>query len=92
MKSIWNEIEEIKNGKQIKKTMFYVSYRILQLWLRQMNGIIPMIAESCFPFSWVASKISSRPTVGSIDDGFGDRNLVCTCNSLDIYRQDALKQ
>jgi hypothetical protein len=29
--------------------------------------------------------------VSRIDDGYGDRNLVCTCESIDNYRTDSLK-
>lgn len=43
--------------------------------------------EAAYPAPWVkASKF--WPTVGRIDNVYGDRNLVCSCPPLDSYADD----
>ncbi|WP_144392288.1 aminomethyl-transferring glycine dehydrogenase [Pleionea sediminis] len=43
------------------------------------------IKEACFP---LADQITSKfwPSVNRIDDVFGDRNLMCSCPTIDSYR------
>ncbi len=43
------------------------------------------IKEACFP---LADQITSKvwPTVNRIDDVYGDRNLVCSCPSIESYQ------
>jgi len=41
-------------------------------------------ATAAFPAPWVAAN-KFWPTVGRLDDVFGDRNLVCSCPSVDEY-------
>ena len=38
--------------------------------------------EAAFPLEWVA-RSKFFPYVTKIDNGFGDRNLVCTCGALE---------
>ncbi len=40
--------------------------------------------QAAFPLPWVAEN-KFWPYVTKIDAGFGDRNLVCTCESMDEY-------
>jgi glycine dehydrogenase len=49
-------------------------------WDRQYS-----IAEACFP---LADQLTTKfwPTVNRIDDVFGDRNLICSCPTVDLYR------
>jgi glycine dehydrogenase len=46
--------------------------------------------KAAFPLRWVVEN-KFWPSVGRVDDGYGDRNLVCTCDSIDTYRTDSLK-
>ena len=39
--------------------------------------------KAAFPLKWVVEN-KFWPTVGRIDDGYGDRNLVCTCDPIDL--------
>ncbi len=41
--------------------------------------------KAAFPLPWVA-KNKFWPIVGKIDNGFGDRNLVCSCKGIDEYK------
>ncbi len=42
-------------------------------------------AKAAFPLEWVGEN-KFFPYVSKIDNGFGDRNLVCTCASLESYK------
>ncbi|MDP3003794.1 MAG: hypothetical protein Q8N38_11775, partial [Bacteroidales bacterium] len=46
--------------------------------------------KAAFPLKWVVEN-KFWPTVGRIDDGYGDRNLVCTCDPIDSYRMETMK-
>ena len=43
--------------------------------------------KAAFPLPWSA-EIKYFPPVTRIDDAYGDRNLVCTCEPIDSYAQD----
>ncbi|NJK94568.1 MAG: aminomethyl-transferring glycine dehydrogenase [Bacteroidales bacterium] len=40
---------------------------------------------AAFPLSWIRSN-KFWPSVSRVDDAFGDRNLVCTCEPVENYR------
>jgi glycine dehydrogenase (decarboxylating) len=92
MKSIWNEIEEIKNGKADKvDNVLHNSPHTVKVvtaneWTHSYDR-----QKAAFPLNWVIEN-KLWPAVGRIDDGFGDRNLVCTCDPIDLYRLEALKK
>jgi glycine dehydrogenase len=46
--------------------------------------------KAAFPLPWVVEN-KFWPTVGRVDNGYGDRNLVCTCAPIDSYRFEALE-
>ncbi|NMC40477.1 MAG: aminomethyl-transferring glycine dehydrogenase, partial [Bacteroidales bacterium] len=46
--------------------------------------------KAAFPSAWLHEN-KFWPTVSRIDDGYGDRNLICTCAPIDAYRQENLK-
>ncbi len=57
-----------------------------------MNGIIHTTGRKLLSrLSWVVEN-KFWPSVGRIDDGYGDRNLVCVCDPIDLYRQETLKK
>ena len=41
--------------------------------------------EAAFPAPFVRSDEKLWPSVGRIDDSFGDKNLVCTCPPMESY-------
>jgi glycine dehydrogenase len=43
--------------------------------------------KAVYPLSWVADN-KFWPTVGRVDDAFGDRNLMCTCAPLEVYNEE----
>ncbi len=44
--------------------------------------------EAAFPRKWVKDIGKIWPAVGRIDSAYGDRNLICTCPSVDSYKID----
>ncbi len=86
MKSIWNEIEEIKSGKAdrednvLHNAPHTVKVLTADEWSHKYDR-----KKAAFPLKWVVEN-KFWPTVGRIDDGYGDRNLVCTCDPIDSYR------
>ena len=40
---------------------------------------------AAFPAPWVNSATKFWPTVGRIDNVYGDRNLVCSCPPVSAY-------
>ena len=91
MKSIWREIEEIKEGKAdrtdnvLKNAPHTAAAVISDSWShaypREKAAFpLPSIVENKF---W--------PSVGRVDNGYGDRNLVCTCAPVDSYRLEKIE-
>jgi glycine dehydrogenase len=85
MIEIRKELDEIKDGKADKEdnviknaphTMHEVS---ANEWTHAYDR-----QKAAFPLPWVASN-KFWPTVGKIDSGYGDRNLVCTCAPIEDY-------
>jgi glycine dehydrogenase len=42
--------------------------------------------QACFPLPWL-SESKFWPPVGRVDNAYGDRNLVCTCEPLEAYAE-----
>jgi glycine dehydrogenase len=91
MKSIWNEIMEIKEGKADKEdNVLHNAPHTVKVvtaddWSHSYNR-----QKAAFPLKWVAEN-KFWPAVGRLDDAYGDRNLVCTCDPVDSYRFETLK-
>lgn len=91
LKSIWNEIQEIKEGKADKEdnVLHNSPHTVKVLTADQWNHAYDR-QKAAFPLPWVVEN-KFWPSVGRIDDSYGDRNLVCTCDPIDIYREDISK-
>jgi glycine dehydrogenase len=91
MKAIWNEIEEIKTGKADKddNVLRNSPHTMKAVTANDWNHKYDR-QKAAFPLHWTEEN-KFWPSVGRIDDGFGDRNLVCTCESIDAYRQETFK-
>jgi glycine dehydrogenase len=92
LKSIWSEIQEIKDGKADKEDNV----------LRNAPHSVKVITanewshgydrqKAAFPEKWIIEN-KFWPSVGRIDDVYGDRNLVCTCAPVDDYRMRSLSR
>ncbi|HNX66166.1 MAG TPA: glycine dehydrogenase (aminomethyl-transferring), partial [Bacteroidales bacterium] len=89
MKTIWEEIQEIREGKAdrednvLKNSPHTAMAVISDSW----NHSYPR-EKAAYPRPWVVEN-KFWPTVGRIDNGYGDRNLVCTCAPVDAYRMES---
>ncbi len=91
MKSIWKEIQEIKEGKAdgednvLKNAPHTAKTVTADVWDHSYSR-----EKAGFPLKWVEEN-KFWPSVGRIDDGHGDRNLVCTCAPVEAYRMETFK-
>lgn len=85
MIAIYNEIQAIVNGQIDKKDNALKNAPHTQdvvtndEWNRSYSR-----AVAAFPLSWIREN-KFWPSVGRLDDAYGDRNLVCTCAPVEDY-------
>jgi glycine dehydrogenase len=91
LKSIWNEIQEVKDEKADKEdnVLHNAPHTVKVLTANEWTHTYDR-QKAAFPLNWVVEN-KFWPSSGRIDDGYGDRNLICTCAPLDTYRQETLK-
>jgi len=91
MRSIWKEIQEITEGKAdrednvLKNAPHTAAAVISDKW---SHGYAR--EKAAYPLPWVVEN-KFWPSVGRVDNGYGDRNLVCSCAPIDSYRFDTFK-
>jgi glycine dehydrogenase len=88
MKSIRNEIREIEEGKADREdnVLHNAPHTMRVISAVEWNHKYDR-QKAAFPASWIMEN-KFWPSVGRIDDGYGDRNLVCTCDPIDAYRTE----
>jgi glycine dehydrogenase len=80
LKRIREEIREIETGKAdkndnvIKNSPHTLKHVICDEWKHSYPR-----EKAAFPAPWIHTRGKVFPSVGRIDNVFGDRNLVCTC-------------
>ena len=85
MKSIREEIREIeegradKNDNAIKNAPHTASMVTANEWDKPYSR-----QQAAFPKEW-SNEDKYWPSVGRVDDAFGDRNLFCTCAPMEDY-------
>ena len=87
MISIYKEIKEVENNQAdkednvLKNAPHTASVIASDEWVHKYSR-----HKAAFPLKWVEEN-KYWPTVGRVDDAYGDRNLVCTCAPIDAYRE-----
>ena len=86
MIQIHAEIEAIREGKSdatdnASKNEPHPAETLLSSWSRSYSA-----EEAAYPLAWVRDK-KFWPPVSRIDNVYGDRNLVCTCEGMDTYEE-----
>jgi len=91
MKMIWAEIQEIIEGKADKEdnVLHNAPHTEKIVTADEWNHKYSR-QKAAFPANWLYEN-KFWPAVGRIDDAYGDRNLVCTCEPIDTFRQETLK-
>lgn len=86
MKSIWNEIQEVKEGKAdkddnvLRNSPHTAAMVVSDDWNHKYSR-----EKAAYPIKGLAEN-KFWTAVGRVDNGYGDRNLVCTCDPIDAYR------
>jgi glycine dehydrogenase len=85
MIEIRKELEEIKEGKADKEdnVIKNAPHTMHEVSANDWNHSYDR-QKAAFPLPWVAGN-KFWPTVGKIDSGYGDRNLVCSCAPIEDY-------
>ncbi len=90
MVSIYEEIEEVKNGSADKednvlKNAPHPYYELMSDdWSHKYGR-----GKAAFPTPWIKENKFHIP-VARVNDAYGDRNLTCTCDPIDAYREKTL--
>ncbi|NDG51482.1 MAG: glycine dehydrogenase (aminomethyl-transferring) [Flavobacteriia bacterium] len=85
MKSIRNEINAIASGQSdekdnvLKNAPHTINLVANDVWEKPYSR-----QEAAFPLSYI-NENKFWPSVSRVDDAFGDRNLVCSCESIESY-------
>jgi glycine dehydrogenase len=91
MIAIRNEISEIENGKfdktnnAIKNAPHTSRLVVSDHWDKPYSR-----EKAAFPLTWVRDN-KFWPSVGKIDNAFGDRNLVCACPPIEAYENQPVE-
>jgi len=91
MKSIWMEIKEIREGKaDMTDNVLHNSPHTARAVTADNWSHLYGREKAAFPLPWVVEN-KFWPSVGRVDNGYGDRNLVCSCVPVDDYRFNTFK-
>ncbi|MDX9848733.1 MAG: aminomethyl-transferring glycine dehydrogenase [Tenuifilaceae bacterium] len=85
MIEIKRELDEIKDGKADKEdnVLKHAPHTVNEVTANEWNHSYSR-QKAAYPLGWLASN-KYWPTVGKIDSGYGDRNLVCSCAPIEDY-------
>ncbi len=90
MISIRMEIDEIASGKAdatdnvIKNAPHTAKQATADIWSHSYSR-----QKAIYPLKWVAEN-KFWPSVGRIDNAYGDRNLICSCPSIESYAEELI--
>ncbi|MCW8850006.1 MAG: glycine dehydrogenase (aminomethyl-transferring), partial [Melioribacteraceae bacterium] len=84
MEMIYNEIKEIESGESdiidnVLQNAPHILDDIVSEWTHKYS-----IEKAVAPAKWIRNN-KFWPTVGRVDNAYGDRNLVCSCLPIEAY-------
>jgi glycine dehydrogenase len=92
LRSIHDEIMEIRDGKTdpsdnvLRNAPHTVEETVSDSWEHPYGR-----EKAAFPLRWVREN-KFWPSVARVDDGYGDRNLVCSCAPIEAYRDGTTEE
>ena len=88
LKTIREEMVEVADGKadKVDNVLKNAPHTHKVLTADEWTHAYPR-SKAAYPLAWVAEN-KFWPQVGRVDDGYGDRNLMCTCDPLYDYIND----
>jgi glycine dehydrogenase len=91
MKSIYNEIMEITNGKADREDNVLKNAPHTDWHVSSENWEHPYSRkQAAYPLDWIKEN-KFWPAVRRLDDAYGDRNLQCACTPIDEYRENIFR-
>jgi glycine dehydrogenase len=92
MVSIYHEIEEVATGTADREDNVLRNAPHTEQVVASDNWDRPYGREKAvFPLKWVREN-KFWPSIGRVDDAYGDRNLVCDCAPIDAYRKELYQE
>ncbi|MCF8465538.1 MAG: aminomethyl-transferring glycine dehydrogenase [Flavobacteriales bacterium] len=89
MISIRKEISEVENGvADLTDNVLHNAPHTAKMVVNDAWSHAYSREKAAFPLSWV-SEAKVWPSVGRVDNAQGDRNLICTCPSVEEYASEA---
>jgi glycine dehydrogenase len=86
MISIHAEIVEVMEGRADKANNLIKNAPHTAMMIADDNWVFPYTRkQAAFPMPW-STNDKFWPTVTRIDDAYGDRNLMCTCEPIESYK------
>lgn len=91
MKSIWNEIQEVKEGKaDLEDNVLHNAPHTAAMVISDDWNHKYSREKAAYPVKGLAEN-KFWTAVGRVDNGYGDRNLMCTCDPIDAYRFEGVE-
>jgi glycine dehydrogenase len=88
MISIWNEIKEIESGAADAQDNVLKNAPHTAMHIASNNWMHPYSREkAAYPLP-IVKEYKFWPAVGRIDNAYGDRNFVCTCEPVEAYAEE----
>jgi glycine dehydrogenase len=88
MLSIYNEMKEIENGSYtLDNNPLFNAPHTLELLTDDKWELPYSRQKAAYPLSWVHDN-KFWPSVTRIDQAYGDRNLVCSCEPIESYMEE----
>jgi glycine dehydrogenase len=86
--SIYQEIKEIENGTgdSTDNVLKNSPHTVYEAASGQWNHVYSR-EKAVFPTAWTRNN-KFWPSVGRINNAYGDRNLICSCNSITDYAEE----
>jgi glycine dehydrogenase len=86
MSRIYDEIKSIQNGEMDKEdNVLKNAPHIMEECVSDTWNHAYSREKAAFPADWVRDN-KFWPSVGRVDDAYGDRNLVCSCLPIEVYK------
>jgi glycine dehydrogenase len=87
MMAIRQEIEEVVSGKvMIDESPLKAAPHTMDMVMTDEWNKAYSREKAAFPAPWTKPDQKFWPTVGRIDNVYGDRNLICTCPPVEMYQ------
>ncbi|MFO7853385.1 MAG: aminomethyl-transferring glycine dehydrogenase [Bacteroidota bacterium] len=91
MKLIWEEIQEVKEGKADKDdNVLHNSPHTAAMVIKDDWNHKYSREKAAYPIEGLAEN-KFWTAVGRVDNGYGDRNLMCTCDPIEAYRFEGVE-